>query len=81
MPQMLLDAPALPEGCEELWSIFCELHSCRGSTAVAPQRITYGDLDAFQRVSGIRLQPWEREAIRQADALYLRDHAARSGDD
>lgn len=76
-PQVLLDAPHCPAGCEELWRIFGELHSCRGTTGFGPMRITYTDLDAFQRVSGTTLQPWERDAIRKADNAYLADYAAR----
>jgi hypothetical protein len=72
-PEFLLKAPALPKGCEELWRIFSELHACRGSTGFGPMRITYVDLDAYQRVTGKRLQPWELAAIRKADAAYL-DH-------
>lgn len=76
-PQMLLDAPACPPGCEDLWETFRELHACRGNTGFGPQRITYMDVDAFQRVSGVRLQRWELEAIRRADAAFLSDYAAR----
>lgn len=82
-PQMLLDAPPLPNGCEELWRIFTELDACRGETLNGPQRITYADLQAFQIVTGTVLQPWERNAIRMADAAYLdqwRQRNARHGD-
>lgn len=77
-PQMLLDAPACPAGCDELWTIFNELHSCRGSSGFGPQRITYTDLDAFQRVSGTKLQPWEIDAIQRADRAFLSDWAERN---
>lgn len=76
-PQALLDAPRCPGGCEALWDAFRELHACRGSAGFGPMRITYTDLDAYQRVSGVKLQPWEREAIRQADAAYLEQLAER----
>lgn len=74
---MLLDAPALPEGCEELWRIFNELHRCRGSSFGGPLAITYLDIDAFQRVSCIKLAMWELAAIRRTDAAYLNDWAER----
>lgn len=77
-PQMLLDAPALPEGCESLWDAFRELHACRGS---GPQRITYLDIDAYQRVNGVRFAPWQLDAIRQADAAFLTDYAERNAGD
>lgn len=76
-PQILLDAPACPAGCEELWRIFGELNGCRGNNGFGPVRITYTDIDAFQRVSGTVLQPWEREAIKRADQAFLEDWARR----
>jgi hypothetical protein len=76
-PKALLDAPPCPEGCEELWRAFGELHACRGSNGFGPNRITYTDLDAFQRVTGVRLARWELAAIRRADRAYLSDWAAR----
>lgn len=75
-PQILLDAPPLPQGCGELWDIFNELHACRGGST-APKRITYVDIDAYQRVSGLRLLPWERAAIRRADDAYLKRERER----
>jgi hypothetical protein len=74
---MLVDAAALPAGCEELWRVFNELHACRGNYGFGPVRITYADIDAFQRVSGMRLHPWEIKAIRRADAAYLTQWAER----
>lgn len=67
----LLDARQLPEGCEALWSDFLELHGCRGSTGFGPMRITYLDIDAWQRVNGLQFLPWQIEAIRKADDAYL----------
>ena len=76
-PDALLCAPELPDGCEALWDDFRELHACRGMGFSAPSRITYTDLDAFQRVSGTALSSWELEAIRKADNEYLRQWAER----
>lgn len=69
-PQILVDAPTLPDGCGELWHIFNELHSCR-RYAMGPLRIGFIDIDAYQRVTGLRLASWERDAIRRADLAYL----------
>lgn len=80
-PKALLDAPPCPEGCEELWRMFNELHACRGSNGFGPNRITYTDIDAFQRVTGTRLKGWELEAIRRADRAYLTEIASRQKDD
>lgn len=75
-PQALLDAPQCPQGCEHLWRIFAELHECR-AWPYGPQRITYADIDAFQRVTGTALAAWERDAIRKADAAFLKAWAER----
>jgi hypothetical protein len=76
-PQILIDAPPLPATCEDLWRTFSELHSCRGSNGFGPNRISYVDIDAFQRVSGVKLSAWERDAIRRADAAYMKRQADR----
>lgn len=70
-PQLLLEAPPCPQGCEELWSTFLELSACRGNNGFGPTRITYGDIDAFQRVTGVKLKPWELDAVRKADSAFL----------
>lgn len=80
VPEVLADAPALPEGCDNAWHAFAELHACRGE-GMGPERITYGDIDAFQRVTGTRLEPWEVAAIHAADQAYLRSDLAKGGQD
>jgi hypothetical protein len=70
-PQILLDAPRLPDGCEEVWRIFNELHSCRGNYGFGPCKISFVDLDAWQRVTGVRLLGWEVDAIRRADKAFI----------
>lgn len=77
-PQKLADAPRLPDGCEQLWSDFADLHGCRGSTGFGPMRITFGDLDAWQRVQGVRLPAWQIAAIRGADNAYLASWAEQN---
>lgn len=69
-----LDNP-LPEGCETLWRDFLALHGCRGVGMNGPSRISWADLDAYQRVQGFRFEPWEVEAIRRADGAYMRAQA------
>ena len=74
---MLADAPPLPHGCESLWANFLELHSCRGSVGLGINRITYVDMDAFCRVTGTMLKPWEIGLIRKADTLWLTEFAPK----
>jgi hypothetical protein len=76
---MLADAPRLPSGCEQLWRDFMALHNSRGFTGFGPARITFVDIDAFQRVQGVRLPAWQIDAIRRADNAYLAHHAETAG--
>lgn len=72
---MIADAPALPVGCGLLWRDFMALHNGRGSSGYGPAPISYRDLQAFQEVEGVRLEPWEVRAIRRADVAYLEQRA------
>lgn len=70
-PQRLIDALPVPVGCIQLWADFLDMHGCRGSNGFGPSRITFMDIDAWQRVNGARLTAWELESIRRADNAYL----------
>ena len=72
----LVDAPRLPIGCEQLWQDFIDLHSARGSTGFGPARISYHDIDGFQRINGVKFEAWQIEAIRKADDTFLNHYAA-----
>lgn len=60
---------ACPEGFGFLVDVFRRLsrQRCR-STGVDP--ITLGDIDAFQRLEGVSLRPWQVQAIEQIDVLW-----------
>ena len=75
IPEALALASAVPEGCEQLWSDFMALHLSRGSTGFGPARIAFADIDAFERVNRVKLDPWELDAIRRADNAYLVHYA------
>lgn len=76
-PAMLADAPPIPAGTEALWRDFLALHDSRGSSGFGPMRITFNDIDAWQRVTGAKLKPWEIDLVRQADNLWLSDFAPK----
>lgn len=67
---MLLDAPALPATCGQLWRDFTELHSCRGR-GMSPMPISPRDIIDWQELNGVRLASWEVDAIRAADGAYF----------
>lgn len=74
-PDALAFAPSLPDGLEPLWHDFSALHNGRGSNGFGPSQITFSEIDAYQRVIGIRFAPWQLDAIRRADAAYLNHYA------
>lgn len=71
LPDALANAPSLPAGGEFVWSVFNELHPCRSLGMAGPQPISFVELDAWQRVTGIRLRPFELQAIRAIDFAFL----------
>ncbi len=69
---MLADAPVLPRGCEGLWADFLQLHTSRQRDGMGNfSRISFTDLDAFERVNEIKFEAWEIDAIRQADTAWM----------
>lgn len=67
----MAQAVELPDGCEQLWSDFLDLHASRGSNGFGPSRITFVDIDAWERVNRLKLRPWQIDAIRKADIAFL----------
>lgn len=68
---MLQSAPKLPQGLGYLWRDFLDLHNSRSGSGFGPARITFADIDAWQRVTGFELAPWELSAVRAADGAYF----------
>jgi hypothetical protein len=66
-----LAGPPLPSCLAYLWDIFCRLSSRRGSNGSGPNLITYIEIDAFQRVSGVRLNAWEVQTIEAFDRCWI----------
>lgn len=71
LPARLAEARELPDGLDLLWDDFLELHGSRGSTMAGPARISFMDIDAWQRVNRVTLRPWQIEAIRRADTEFM----------
>lgn len=77
---MLADAPCLPASCRQLWADFLDLAGSRVVTSAGPARISYSDIDAWQRVNGIRFAAWEIDAIRRADSAFIEQTMKRRDD-
>lgn len=67
-----------PDGAGEVWSIFGDLSLGRGSTGMGPAALGYRDIEAWQNVTGDRLEAWERRAVLAVDKAFLSSLAQRS---
>lgn len=71
----MLDA-TVPLGAETLWECFASLSASRAAeSGIAPSEI-----EAWQRLRGVKLTPWEvdtLEAVDRACMSIMRDQAAR----
>lgn len=79
VPARLAAALPLPDGLNQLWLDFLDLHASRANYGFGPARITFQDIDAWQRVNRIELRPWQIEAIRAADNAFLSSVAKQGG--
>lgn len=66
-PKELRDAPALPLEMSYLWRIFVEL---RNSSTNA---ISFQEMDAYVRLTGINLSPAEVDLIRELDLIHAKE--------
>lgn len=65
-----LAAKAIPDGMATLARAYFDLHGARGSNGFALNPLTHLEIWAWQRLSHVRLTPWEVET------LFLMDRAA-----
>lgn len=70
--------PPMPPALTYLWAAFLRLANRRGSNGFGANPISWTELEAFSRLSGLRLTPWEIETIEMLDNLY-RVEQARTG--
>lgn len=75
LAQAELDGPALPEALTYLWELYFEIAAARGGNGFGMNPVGWHDLDAWQRVTGTRLTPFERGTLLEIDRLYLVDAA------
>jgi len=72
-----LEPPPLPDEAQGLWAAFCALHQTRGG-GFGPGPISFHEIDAYQRLTGAHLDPWEVQAIRAVDMAYMQHEAAQA---
>ena len=68
-----LEGPGLPEPLRPVWALYQEVSEGRSGGGMGPSVLTWGDLLAWQAVTGGTLDGWE------ARALFAIDAAVRAG--
>jgi hypothetical protein len=67
------DRPVLPRDAVPTWRAFQSLSHRRSYGMGGPMPITWLDLDAYQRVTGESLRPWQIGAIEHLDGVFLEE--------
>lgn len=70
-----LEEPEIPEGLEDVWEWFWELHQGRGSSGFCPLPLSWADMHAWACMSGIALAPWLCRMLRRMDMAWLDEYA------
>ena len=71
MPDEFAALPKMPTSLNHLWAYFLELHRRRKSNGFGPVPLQYVDIEAWGRLTRIKLDLWELQAILEADDAYL----------
>lgn len=66
-----LAVPPFPTALAYLWGAYWRLRRRKGGGA-GPEPITWAEIEAFDRLGGAGLRPWEIEAIESLDDVWLR---------
>jgi hypothetical protein len=54
-----------------LWHSFLELHQARGGNGFGPNALSFSEIEAWQRLTGRCLTPWELNVMLALDRAYL----------
>ncbi len=63
--------PPFPDALGYIWRTYFRLRRRMASGFAGPNPIGWQDIDAFSRLSGLRLAPWEIDLLERLDDLYL----------
>jgi hypothetical protein len=72
------EPPKLPVECTQVWESFAALSKRRGGE-MAASPIRYGELDAYLRLTGASLDPWEVDLLMEVDDEFIRHQADKDG--
>jgi hypothetical protein len=65
------DECEVPVEAAHIWGWFHELHAARSNNGYGPNPISYTEIAAWGKLTGIRLREHEVRAIRNIDLVYL----------
>jgi hypothetical protein len=66
-----LKQPPLPPALEYIWSSFLRIRARKAAGEHGPEPISWLDFDAFNRLTRLRLTPWELRLLEELDSIYL----------
>lgn len=71
LPEELANAVERPELIFYLWEWYCELSAERMRPGQMPSRISAESMKALEWYHCIKLEPWEKKALRMLDNLFF----------
>jgi hypothetical protein len=67
--------PEFPMAAMYLWRAYHRMRGRKGGNGFGVSPLEWSDIEAFNRMSGMRLLPWEVTMIEKMDDLWLRSMA------
>ncbi len=63
-----------PEGAEHIWELYWELRETAKLGFNGPERISFMEIDAWQRVTGLKIASFVLTLLLKMDMAYLQEH-------
>ena len=70
-PEALEPPTSFPQLMSHVWSAFCVLSNSRTAGFSGPNPITYEEIKAWKELTETPIAPWEIEAIKSLDTVYM----------
>lgn len=74
-----LAGPGCPEALRYVWDWFLELNAGRTGSGFGPNPLAWSEVEAWARLSRLRLTGFERDALRALDAVFVRTFSEKKG--
>ena len=73
-----LEAEPLDGYLAWVWQVFLALSRRRGSTGFSPSPLSWREIEAWERINSVKLEPFETDAVCMLDDLFLSFSAERA---